>query len=191
MYTKTVLYVSFDIDMESLISFVYHVESYAYSVKQWCKNSSADGLTIVEWVSIMLYLMDWKTLDNYLYNCFKCYSLQSEDKSKFQLRFLHLKLFLTTLTRCSSTHKNVYREAKVDLSQQYQTDETIVWWGFSFYTTLINVSYKVNRFWIGPVQEHYWISNIIKEKIFTISTAQSEDNIRRRKVSTLLLYIKC
>jgi hypothetical protein len=40
-----------------LVSFLPVIQSYAYAAKQRCKNPPADGLTIDESASIMLYSM--------------------------------------------------------------------------------------------------------------------------------------
>ena len=124
--------------VEPLVKLLPAVESYAYAAKQRCKNPPSDDLTVDESASIMLYSMDWKPLDKCLYHALNA-TLRSEDRDKLKPWFLYLKLFLTALARLPSTHRYVYRGVKLDLSEQYKTDETIVWWGFSSGTTSISV----------------------------------------------------
>ena len=49
--------VPLEVAVGPLVSFLPAVQSYAYSAKQGCKKSPADGLTIDESASIMLYSM--------------------------------------------------------------------------------------------------------------------------------------
>jgi len=130
--------VPLEIAVEPLVSFLPSVESYVYVAKQRCKDPPADGLTIDESASIMLYSMGWKPLDKCLYVALNA-TLRSTDRDKLEPWFLYLKLFLTALSRLPSTPRHVYRGVKLDLSAQYQTGQTIVWWGFSSCTTSINV----------------------------------------------------
>jgi hypothetical protein len=130
--------VSLETAVEPLVSFLPAVQSFAYVAKQRCKKPPADGLTIDESASIMLYSMGWKPLDKCLYIALNA-ALRSIDRDKLEPWFLYLKLFLTALSRLPSSHQFVYRGVKMDLSKEYQTNETIVWWGFSSCTTSINV----------------------------------------------------
>jgi hypothetical protein len=124
--------------VEPLVSFLPSVQSYAYVAKQRCKDPPPDDLTIDESASIMLYSMGWKPLDKCLYVALNA-TLRSTDRDKLEPWFLYLKLFLTALSRLPSTSRHVYRGIKLDLSEKYQTGQTIVWWGFSSCTTSINV----------------------------------------------------
>jgi hypothetical protein len=127
-----------EIAVEPLVSFLPAIENYTYIAKQQCKNPPADGLTIDESASIMLYSMSWEPIDKCLYVSLNK-TLRSNDRSELKPWFLYLKLFLTALSRLPSMHKFVYRGVKLDLSERYQTGKTIVWWGFSSCTDAINV----------------------------------------------------
>ena len=130
--------VPLEIAVEPLVSFLPAVESYAYAAKQRCKKPPADGLTIDESASIMLYSMGWKPLDKCLYVALNA-TLRSIDREKLEPWFLYLKLFLTALSRLPATHRFVFRGVKLDLSAQYQQGEQVVWWGFSSSTVAVNV----------------------------------------------------
>ena len=129
--------VPLEIAVEPLVPFLPTVESYVSVAKQRCKNPT-DGLTTDESASIMLYSMGWKPHDQCLYVALNA-TLRSKDRNILEPWFLYLKLFLTALSRLPSKHRYVYRGVKLDLSGQYQTGETIVWWGFSSCTESINV----------------------------------------------------
>jgi hypothetical protein len=130
--------VPLEIAVESLVSFLPSIQSYAYTAKQRCKDPPPDDLTIDESASIMLYSMGWKPLDKCLYVALNA-TLRSPDRDKLEPWFLYLKLFLTALSRLPSSPQHVYRGVKLDLSAQYQTGKTVVWWGFSSCTNSINV----------------------------------------------------
>jgi hypothetical protein len=130
--------VSLEMAVEPLVSFLPAVQSYAYAAKQRCKTPPADGLSTDESASIMLYSMGWEPLDKCLYVSLNAI-LRSVGRNKLKPWFLYLKLFLTALSRLPSTHQFVYRGVKLDLSEQYQTNKTVIWWGFSSCSTSINV----------------------------------------------------
>ncbi|CAF1135044.1 unnamed protein product [Rotaria sordida] len=130
--------VPLDIAVEPLVPILPAVQSHAYVAKQRCENP-ADGLTQDESASIMLYTMSWKPLDKCLY-CVLNDTLRSPDRQqKLEPWYLFLRLFLNALYRLPSLHKTVYRGVKLDLSKRYIKGETIVWWGFSSCTTVVNV----------------------------------------------------
>jgi len=130
--------VSLEIAVEPLLLFLPSVQSYVYTAKQRCKDPPDDDLTIDESASIMLYSMGWKPLDKCLYVALNA-TLRSPDRDKLEPWFLYLKLFLTALSRLPSSPQQIYRGVKLDLSAQYQTGKTVVWWGFSSCTNSINV----------------------------------------------------
>ena len=124
--------------VEPLIPFLPFVQSYAYVAKMRCQDSPPDDLTIDESASIMLYSMGWQPHDKCLYVALNA-TLRSKDRDRLKPWFLYLKLFLTAVSRLPSTKQHVYRGVKLDLSEQYQLDKTVIWWGFSSCTTSINV----------------------------------------------------
>lgn len=130
--------VSLENAVEPLVPFLPDVQSFAYAAKRRCKNPPADGLTLDQSASIMLYTMTWQPIDKCLYFALST-TLRLEDREKLLPWFLYLKLFLTALQRLPSKHCTVYRGVKLDLSTQYQKDDTIIWWGFSSCTATIAV----------------------------------------------------
>lgn len=124
--------------VQPLAYLVPGVGNYAYIAKQRCRKPSADGLTTDESASIMLYTMGWLPSDKCLYNVLNA-TLRSVDRERLKPWFLYLKLLFTALHRLPSTRLFVYRGVKLDLSAQYPTGKTVVWWGFSSCTTLVSV----------------------------------------------------
>ncbi|CAF1540792.1 unnamed protein product [Adineta steineri] len=130
--------VSLEQAVEPLVCFLPTVQSHVYVAKQKCKQPD-DGLTQDESASIMLYSMGWKPLDECLYVVLNA-TLRSKDRGKLEPWFLYLKLFLTALSRLPSVPTlHVYRGIKSDLSKDYIRGKTVVWWGFSSCTMVIDV----------------------------------------------------
>ena len=113
------------------------MQHYAHIAKQNTKNPS-DGLSQDESASIKLYTMEWKPNHESLYVVLNT-SLRSSNRDKLKPWFLYLKLILTALARLPSKHQFVCRGVKLDLSSRFATGNTIVWWGFSSCTVLIEV----------------------------------------------------
>jgi len=130
--------VALETAVERLVSFLPAVQSYAYTAKERCKKPPADGLTVDESASIMLYSMSWQPRNKCLYVVLND-TLRSEDRDKLEPWFLYLKLFLTALERLPSVHRTVYRGVKLDMKKDYPKGKSIVWWGFSSCTTSIDV----------------------------------------------------
>ncbi|CAM4987773.1 unnamed protein product, partial [Rotaria socialis] len=130
--------VSLEEAVKPLISIVPDVRRRVYVAKENCDNP-ADGLTQDESASIMLYTMEWEPADECLYHVLN-EVLRSEDRRR-HLRPWHLflRLFLNALFRLPLLSTTVYRGVRLDLSMQYREGETIVWWGFSYCTTSVNV----------------------------------------------------
>ncbi|CAF1340380.1 unnamed protein product [Rotaria sordida] len=124
--------------VEPLVSVLPAVRSYAYVAKQMCEDP-ADGLTPDESASIMLYTMGWEPLDKCLYFVLNDTLRSSERQQKLRPWYLFMRLFLSALFRLPSLTKIAYRGVKLDLSKRYIEGKTIVWWGFSSCTTVVNV----------------------------------------------------
>ncbi|CAF4051171.1 unnamed protein product [Adineta steineri] len=130
--------VSLEEAVEPLVSILPTVKSYARAAKKKCKKP-ADNLTQDESASIMLYSMGWEPLDECLY-CALNATLRSKNRSNLKPWFLFLRLFLGALFRLPPIpHLTVFRGVKLDLSKQFEEDETFIWWGFSSCTTSIKV----------------------------------------------------
>ncbi|CAF1440828.1 unnamed protein product [Rotaria sordida] len=124
--------------VEPLVSVLPAVQSYAFVAKQMCEDP-ADGLTPDESASIMLYTMGWEPLDKCLYFVLNDTLRSSERQQKLRPWYLFMRLFLSALFRLPSLTKTAYRGVKLDLSKRYIEGKTIVWWGFSSCTTVVNV----------------------------------------------------
>ncbi|CAF0904732.1 unnamed protein product [Adineta steineri] len=130
--------VSLEEAVEPLVPILPTVKSYARVAKKQCKKP-ADNLTQDESASIMLYSMGWEPLDECLY-CALNATLRSKHRSNLKPWFLFLRLFLGALFRLPPIpHLTVFRGVKLDLSKQFEEDETFIWWGFSSCTTSIKV----------------------------------------------------
>ncbi|CAF1385397.1 unnamed protein product [Adineta steineri] len=130
--------VSLEEAVETLVPILPAVKSFARAAKKQCKKP-ADNLTQDESASIMLYSMGWEPLDKCLY-CALNATLRSKNRSNLKPWFLFLRLFLGALFRLPPIpHLTVFRGVKLDLSKQFEEDETFIWWGFSSCTTSIKV----------------------------------------------------
>ena len=129
--------VSLEEAVEKLVRFLPLVKTYAYVAKERCKNP-ADGLTQDESAAIMLYTMGWVPLDKCLYVVLNA-TLRSKDREKLTPWFLYLRLFLNALFRLPSISRTVFRGVRLDMSEKYVKGNTIVWWGFSSCTIVMDV----------------------------------------------------
>lgn len=129
--------VPLEIAIEPLVELLPAVEDHASAAKEQCKNP-ADGLTVDESASIMLYTMSWRPLEQCLYNALNT-TLRSENRKQLEPWFLYLKLLFTALERLPSIHRTVYRGIKSDVHKDYTRGKSVVWWGFSSCTTKLDV----------------------------------------------------
>jgi hypothetical protein len=130
--------VSLERAVEPLVPFLPVVQYYVFVAKEKCKHPPADGLTVDESSSIMLYSMGWKPANTCLYSALNV-ALRSKDRNRLKPWYLYLKLFLTALSHLPSTPQFVFRGIKLDLHKDYRKGETIVWWGFSSCTVSVDV----------------------------------------------------
>ena len=129
--------VSLDKAVESLFSFVPDVNHMVWTVKQQC-TAPAEGLTLDQSASIMLYSLEWSPREESFYYVLNNV-LRDPDRNKLRPWLLYLKLLIYSLSKLPSTLRTVYRGVKQDLHELYPTGSTIVWWGFSPCTTSIDV----------------------------------------------------
>lgn len=127
-----------DIAVEPLISRLPGIEKHANTAKQRCQNPPADGLTIDESASIILYTMGWTPHTTCLYFVLN-ETLRSKSRAELEPWLLYLKLFLTALSRLPSVRQHVYRGVQRDFLNHYLGKKVITWWGFSSCTLSINV----------------------------------------------------
>ena len=130
--------VSLEEAVKDLVPILPTVQSHAYIAKQNCENP-ADGLSQDESASIMLYTMGWEPLDECLYVVLNATLRATNRQQKLQPWYLYLRLFLNALYRLPPLRKIAYRGVKLDVSKMYTTGKTIVWWGFSSCTTVVEV----------------------------------------------------
>lgn len=130
--------VSLDEAIAPLIPLVPDVKRKAWIAKHRATNH-ADGLTLDESASIILYSMEWSESQESLYRILNS-TLRVENRTLLKPWFLYLKLILTGLNKLPSIGgRPIYRGVKQNLSHIYRPGKIIVWWGFSSCTSTINV----------------------------------------------------
>ncbi|CAF3558271.1 unnamed protein product [Rotaria sp. Silwood1] len=168
--------VSLEEAVEPLVSILPVVKSYARAAKQKCKKP-ADNLTPDESASIMLYSMGWEPLEECLYFALNA-TLRSTNRAKLKPWFLYLRLLLTALFRLSPIPPLiVLRGVKLDLSPQFQKDETVVWWGFSSCTTSLELLQSEEFLGKHDTRTMFYIQCHSARDIRKHSFYQSEDEL--------------
>ena len=124
--------------VEKVVSFVPDVKQMANVAKRRCKRPPADGLTVDESASIMLYSMEWEPPEECLYRVLNN-TLRSKDRKKLVPWFLYLKLILTAFDRLPIKPPVSYRGIKNDMTEEYQEKSRVIWWGFSSCTATLGV----------------------------------------------------
>ena len=160
---ESVPLVPLDVAVEPLVDLLPAVQAFAYAAKERCKKPPADGLTIDESSSIMLYSMSWEPSDKCLYVALNA-TLRSEDRAKLKPWFLYLKLFLTALSRLPSEHRFIFRGVRLDLREKHPKNTIITWWGFSSCTDKIEV-----------LQSELFLGKTGKRTMFTIDCDSGKD----------------
>jgi hypothetical protein len=131
--------VSLEEAVQPLIPLLDGIQNRAREAKERCKKPPADGLTVDESASIMLYTMSWNPTNRCFYFVLN-ETLRSGDRDKLKPWFRYLKLFLTALSCLPSIAGHFFRGVKEDLSAQYpKNTPRVVWWGFSSCTNSIGV----------------------------------------------------
>jgi hypothetical protein len=158
-------FVSLEAAVEKLTDLLPTIKSYTLIAKQRCQHP-ADGLTQDESAAIMLYSMGWEPQDQCL--CFVLNAaLRSSSRRKLKPWYLYLRLLLNGLFRLPAISGTVYRCAKLNLSDKYIMGKTIVWWGFSLCTTVLNT-----------LQSEQYLGKTSSRTLFIIECYSSRD-IRR------------
>lgn len=130
--------VSLEEAVQPLITHLPHIERYVNRAKLRCGDTPADGLTVDESSSIILYTMEWAPREQCLYFVLNA-TLRDIDRDKLKPWFSYLKLILTALSRLPSTACTVYRGVNKDLNNEYTKGEKLIWWAFSSCTSSIEV----------------------------------------------------
>lgn len=121
--------VSLEQAVKPLVEHVTDIENKASFAKKNCKSSPADGLSIDESASIMLYTMGGTSLQSFYVILNK--TLRSENRNDLKIWFLYLKLFITALRKIPSTSYRLFRGLKLDLSKEHPKGQKTIWWAFS------------------------------------------------------------
>ena len=109
------------------------------SKQRW--SALAEGLTLDQSASIMLYSLEWSPKKESFYH-FLNNVLRTADRDYLKPWFLYLKLLISSLSKLPCTLRTVYRGVKEDLHASYPHGSIFVWWGFSSCTTSIGVLQK-------------------------------------------------
>jgi hypothetical protein len=121
-----------------LVTILPRVQIYVHVAKERCGSEPADGLTLDQSASIMLYTMEWEPQEQCLYFVLNA-TLRSEDRRKLKPWFSYLKLIFSALSRLPSSQQTLYRGVKMDLSKEHPRGKTFIWWGFSSCASCIEV----------------------------------------------------
>ena len=129
--------VSLEKTVEPLVAFVPQVNRMVWTVKQQC-TTPAEGLTVDQSASIMLYSLEWSPREDSFYHILNSF-LRAADRNKLKPWFSYLKLLIYSLSKLPSTPRHVYRGVKEDLHTLYPKGSTFIWWGFSSCTSSIDI----------------------------------------------------
>ncbi|CAF2666511.1 unnamed protein product [Rotaria sp. Silwood2] len=155
--------VSLEEAVDSLVPLLPAVQSHAYVAKQRCENP-ADGLTQDESASIMLYTMGWEPINKCLYFALNNILRSPERQQKLRPCYLFMRLFLSVLLRLPALPKIAYRGVKLDLSKRYIEEKTIVWWGFSSWTTTVGAR-DIRQHSYYPVEDEVLLMAVTQFKV--------------------------
>jgi hypothetical protein len=139
-------------------------------------DETEDGLTRDESNSIRLYALEWQSKENSLFYILNK-ALRSKNRQQLNPWFLFLRLILTALSHLASTPLTVYRGVNIDLTAQYSTGATVVWWGFSSCMKKNNLLEK--RLFLNKTGKRTWfvISCHSGKDIHHHSMCESEDEV--------------
>ena len=161
--------------VKPLIKLVPKVERNVYIVKQNCQNP-ADGLSVDESASIMLYTYESMPQKNSLYIILN-ETLRTEDRQKLVPWFSYLRLILTALARLPSKRYFVNRGVRKDLISEYPEGDTFIWWGFSSCTSSVKVLESEQFFGTSGTRTLFQIDCHTGKDIRNHSFIQKEDEI--------------
>lgn len=154
--------VSLEVAVEPLVQLIPDLQSKVMMAKNQCQRP-ADGLTIDESASIMLYSMGWKPADHSLYKRLND-TLRNRDRKALEPWYSYLKLLFTALDRLPSMHWIVHRGVKADVYRDYVRGQTIVWWAFTSCTTNLNL-----------LESERFLGNTQMRLLFTIECKTGKD----------------
>jgi hypothetical protein len=169
--------VSLEDAIEPIVPFVPEVKRMAFVAKRKCQKTPANGLTIDESASIILYSLDWLPKEQCLYHVLNKMLRAKNRNQLISPWFLYLKLILTALSRIPSSHQVVFRGIKCDIRRDYPKGEAIYWWGFSSCTATMDV--LRNEQFLGSLgaRTMFTIECFSGKDVQQHSNFQSEDEI--------------
>lgn len=168
--------VSLEEAVEPLVPFVCDIKQMAHTAKRACKKPPADGLTVDESASIMLYSMEWDPQEECLYHVLNA-TLRAKDRKKLVPWFLYLKLFLTAFDRLPLRPPVAYRGVRRDLRKEYPERSTVIWWGFSSCTATLGVLSKEDFLGSTGTRTLFTIECVSGKDIRQHSYFEDEDEI--------------
>lgn len=103
------------------------VQNAIFAKNRVCNPS--DKLTKDECAAIYLYTMDWYPKDETLSIRLNA-ALRTKDPKHVAPYYPYLKLFHTALSKLPSVTTTLWRGVTGDLTDEYMTGTSFVWWGF-------------------------------------------------------------
>lgn len=154
--------ISLEETLVPLLNLLPNVSTYVCIAKEKCANP-ADGLTVDESASIMLYSMDWQPTEQCLHYVLNS-ALRCEDRQQLKPWFLYLKLFIKALFHLPYLSLTVYRQVELDLTEKYPSKNLFIWWAFSF----CSLSFDI-------IQSNEHFKNINPRTLFIIECHSGKD----------------
>ncbi|CAF0934008.1 unnamed protein product [Adineta ricciae] len=160
--------VSLEIAIEPLVLLIPQIKHMMWTVKQNCADPP-DGLSPDESASIMLYTLEWQPRENSFYIILNK-TMRSRNPSLLKPWLLYLKLIMTAFSKIPFENRYVYRGVKQDVSTNYPSEKTFVWWSFSSCTASIRV-----------LEKEHFLGKTGARTLFTID-CYSGKNIRQHSM---------
>ena len=134
--------VSFEEATKPLIGVVEEIE-HMLDIVQDHTSKPKSGLSKDESSSITLYSLEWNPREKSFYFILNETLRDNKRETLLPPWLKFLRLFFTGLSKLpSANHRIIYRGVKMDLRNQYNEGERIVWWGFSSCTRTVRILEK-------------------------------------------------
>ncbi|CAF1248142.1 unnamed protein product [Rotaria sordida] len=154
--------VSIETATAPLMKIVPNLEQMVTTAKSNC-YAPDDGLSSDESASIMLYTMEWSTIEpSFCY--FLNRALNSNDEKQLRPWFHYLKLISHALAKLKTQRRTIYRVITEDVSRRYQEGNKFVWSEFISGTTYVKALDDEKNFSQGS-----------KRTLFTIECETGKD----------------
>jgi hypothetical protein len=122
--------------LDPILPRINQLEEFIKIAKTQCYFPSEHGLTREESAAIYLYTMEWGEQSLYLV---LNKELRNSDRSVLLPWHGYLKLFDTALKKLPSLQSNLWRGINVNISKNFNTDATVVWWYFNSCSSVLKV----------------------------------------------------